>query len=419
MNITEKILAKAAGKKEVQPGEIIEVDIDLAMTHDGTSPPTIKTFKKIAEKTGQKRVWNPKKIVIVYDHNIPPNSIGAAEFQKVTREFAKEQGITNIFKHGEGICHQVLPEKGFIKPGNIIIGADSHTCTYGAFGAFATGMGATDMAMIFSTGKTWLRVPESMKIEVEGGFQEHVTAKDLILHIIGELGVEGATYKSVEFTGETIKRLEVPERMTICNMTVEMGAKNGIIEPNKATIEYLKERLPQEKFKIYTSDPDYDYHEEFYFNIDDLEPQIACPNSVDNVKDVRNVLGTHIDEAFIGSCTNGRFEDLRMAAEILKDEKIHDDVRMIIVPASSETYLKALKKGLIKVFIDAGAIVCNPGCGPCLGAHMGVLSSGEVCISTSNRNFQGRMGDPKSKVYLANPIIVAQSAIKGEISIPE
>jgi len=419
MNITEKILAKAAGKKEVQPGEIIEVDIDLAMTHDGTSPPTIKTFKKIAEKTGQKRVWNPKKIVIVYDHNIPPNSIGAAEFQKVTREFAKEQGITNIFKHGEGICHQVLPEKGFIKPGNIIIGADSHTCTYGAFGAFATGMGATDMAMIFSTGKTWLRVPESMKIEVEGGFQEHVTAKDLILHIIGELGVEGATYKSVEFTGETIKRLEVPERMTICNMTVEMGAKNGIIEPNKATIEYLKERLPQEKFKIYTSDPDYDYHEEFYFNIDDLEPQIACPNSVDNVKDVRNVLGAHIDEAFIGSCTNGRFEDLRMAAEILKDEKIHDDVRMIIVPASSETYLKALKKGLIKVFIDAGAIVCNPGCGPCLGAHMGVLSSGEVCISTSNRNFQGRMGDPKSKVYLANPIIVAQSAIKGEISIPE
>ncbi len=419
MNITEKILAKAAGKKEVQPGEIIEVDIDLAMTHDGTSPPTIKTFKKIAEKTGQKRVWNPKKIVIVYDHNIPPNNIGAAEFQKVTREFAKEQGIKNIFKHGEGICHQVLPEKGFIKPGNIIIGADSHTCTYGAFGAFATGMGATDMAMIFATGKTWLRVPESMKIEVEGGFQEHVTAKDLILHIIGELGVDGATYKSVEFTGETIKRLEVPERMTICNMTVEMGAKNGIIEPNKATIEYLKKRLPQEKFKIYTSDPDYDYHEEFYFNIDDLEPQIACPNSVDNVKDARNVLGTHIDEAFIGSCTNGRFEDLRMAAEILKDEKVHDDVRMIIVPASSETYLKALKKGLIKIFIDAGAIVCNPGCGPCLGAHMGVLSSGEVCISTSNRNFQGRMGDPKSKVYLANPIIVAQSAIKGEISIPE
>ena len=419
MNITEKILAKAAGKKEVQPGEIIEVDIDLAMTHDGTSPPTIKTFKKIAEKTGQKRVWNPKKIVIVYDHNIPPNNIGAAEFQKVTREFAKEQGIKNIFKHGEGICHQVLPEKGFIKPGNIIIGADSHTCTYGAFGAFATGMGATDMAMIFATGKTWLRVPESMKIEVEGGFQEHVTAKDLILHIIGELGVDGATYKSVEFTGETIKRLKVPERMTICNMTVEMGAKNGIIEPNKATIEYLKKRLPQEKFKIYTSDPDYDYHEEFYFNIDDLEPQIACPNSVDNVKDAKNVLGTHIDEAFIGSCTNGRFEDLRMAAEILKDEKIHDDVRMIIVPASSETYLKALKKGLIKIFIDAGAIVCNPGCGPCLGAHMGVLSSGEVCISTSNRNFQGRMGDPKSKVYLANPIIVAQSAIKGEISIPE
>lgn len=419
MNMTEKILAKAARKKEVQPGEIIEVNVDLAMTHDGTSPPTIKTFKKIAEKTGQKRVWDPKKIVIVYDHNIPPNNIGAAEFQQITREFAKEQGIENIFKHGEGICHQVLPEKGFTKPGTIIIGGDSHTCTYGAFGAFATGMGATDMAMIFATGKTWLRVPESVKIEVNGEFQEHVTAKDLILHIIGELGVDGATYKSIEFTGETIKGLGVPDRMTICNMTVEMGAKNGIIEPNKPVIEYLKKRTSQKNFEIYTSDPDYDYHEEFYFNIDNLEPQVACPNSVDNVKDVKKVIGTHIDQAFLGSCTNGRFKDLKMAAEILKGEKIHDDVRMVVVPASSEIYLKALKEGIIKIFIDAGAIVCNPGCGPCLGAHMGVLGPGEVCISTSNRNFQGRMGDPKSKVYLANPIIVAKSAIKGEISIPE
>lgn len=419
MNMTEKILAKAARKKEVQPGEIIEVNVDLAMTHDGTSPPTIKTFKKIAEKTGKRRVWDPKKIVIVYDHNIPPNNIGAAEFQQITREFAKEQGIENIFKHGEGICHQVLPEKGFTKPGTIIIGGDSHTCTYGAFGAFATGMGATDMAMIFATGKTWLRVPESVKIEVNGEFQEHVTAKDLILHIIGELGVDGATYKSIEFTGETIKGLGVPDRMTICNMTVEMGAKNGIIEPNKPVIEYLKKRTSQKNFEIYTSDPDYDYHEEFYFNIDNLEPQVACPNSVDNVKDVKKVIGTHIDQAFLGSCTNGRFKDLKMAAEILKGEKIHDDVRMVVVPASSEIYLKALKEGIIKIFIDAGAIVCNPGCGPCLGAHMGVLGPGEVCISTSNRNFQGRMGDPKSKVYLANPIIVAKSAIKGEISIPE
>jgi len=418
MNITEKILAKAAGKKEVKPGEIIKAKVDLAMTHDGTSPPTIKTFQKITEKTGQKKVWNPKRIIIVYDHNIPPNNIGAAQFQKVTREFAKEQGIENIFKHGEGICHQVLPEKGFIKPGTVIIGADSHTCTYGAFGAFATGMGATDMAMIFATGKTWLRIPESIKIEVEGKFQEHVTAKDLILHIIGTLGVDGATYKSVEFTGETIKKLDVPDRMTICNMTVEMGAKNGIIEPNKATLEYLKKRS-QKKFKIYTPDPDYNYTEEFYFNIDDLKPQIACPHSVDNIKDAEKLIGKRIDQAFLGSCTNGRFKDLKIAAEILKGKKIHEDVRMIIVPASSQIYLKALKEGLIKTFIDAGAIICNPGCGPCLGAHMGVLGPGEICISTSNRNFQGRMGDPKSKIYLANPAIVAQSAIKGEISIPE
>jgi len=312
----------------------------------------------------------------------------------------------------------VLPEKGFIKPGTVIIGADSHTCTYGAFGAFATGMGATDMAMIFATGRTWLRIPESIKIEVEGRFKEHVTAKDLILHIIGTLGVDGATYKSVEFTGETIKKLDVPDRMTICNMTVEMGAKNGIIEPNKATLEYLKKRS-QTKFQIYTPDPDHNYNEEFYFNIDDLKPQIACPHSVDNVKDAEKLIGKHIDEAFLGSCTNGRFKDLKIAAEILKDKKVHEDVRMIIVPASSNIYIRAIKEGLIKTFLDAGAIICNPGCGPCLGAHMGVLGPGEVCISTSNRNFQGRMGDPKSKIYLANPAIVAQSAIKGEISIPE
>ncbi len=418
MNITEKILAKAAGKKEVTPGEIIEAKVDLAMTHDGTSPPTINIFRDIARKANVRGVWDPEKIIMVYDHNVPPNIIGAAEFQRITREFANEEGIKNLFNHGEGICHQLLPEKGFVRPGMVIVGADSHTCTYGAFGAFSTGIGATDMAMVFATGRTWFRVPESLKIEVSGEFQKYVTAKDLILHIIGKLGVNGATYKSVEFMGETINKMGISARMTICNMAVEMGAKNGIMEPNKATIEYVKRKTGR-KFKIYNSDTGYDYAGEFHFDVGDLKPQLACPHSVDNVKDVTKFEGTHIDEAFLGSCTNGRFEDLKMAADILEGEKVHDDVRMVVVPASSEIYLKIMREGLLEIFIKAGAIVCNPGCGPCLGAHMGVLGPGEVVISTSNRNFKGRMGDPTSKIYLANPAVVAQSAIEGEIMAPE
>jgi methanogen homoaconitase large subunit len=412
MNITEKILAKASGLKMVQPGEIIEVMVDLAMTHDGTSPPTIKTFQQIAEK-----VWDPDKIVVVFDHNLPANNMASAEFQRITRNFAREQGIENIYTHGEGICHQVLPEKGYIKPGTVVVGADSHTCTYGAFGAFATGMGTTDMAVVFATGKTWFMVPAAYKIDVNGVLRDYVTAKDVILHIIGEIGSYGATYKSLEFCGGTIEGMDVAGRMTMCNMAVESGAKNGIMEPNQATLSYLEDRNVLD-FEFFSSDEDADYEKDYYFEVDDLQPQIACPNNVDNVYPVSKAAGKSIDQAFIGSCTNGRLEDLRLAAEVLKDGKVHQDVRLIVSPASRTIYLDALKEGLLDTFLRAGAIVLNPSCGPCLGAHMGVITSGEVCLATTNRNFVGRMGDPKSEVYLANPAVVAYSAIKGEIRDP-
>lgn len=413
MNITEKILSRAAGKKEVHPGEIIEANIDLAMTHDGTSPPTIKTFSKVADK-----VWDPEKIVIVFDHNIPANNIGSAEFQKIAKKFAKEQGIKNIYAQGEGICHQVLPEQGFIKPGKVVVGADSHTCTYGAFGTFATGMGATDIAMVFATGKTWFMVPETYKVTVTGTLGQFVSAKDVVLNVAGEIGSSGATYKSLEFHGPTIDSMSVAGRMTICNMAIEMGAKNGIMEPNKNTMKYLK-NAGVNYFEVVRSDRDTNYEKEYSFDVNGLEPQISCPHDVDNVKGVSKVEGVSIDQAFIGSCTNGRLEDLRDAVAVLEGHRIHEDVRLIIVPASANIYKQALKEGIIETFIDAGAIVCNPGCGPCLGAHMGVLGSEEICISTTNRNFIGRMGDPQSSIFLANPAVVAYSAILGEIGNPQ
>jgi len=413
MNITEKILSRASGKNKVHPGEIIEANVDLAMTHDGTSPPTIKTFNQVADK-----VWDPEKIVIVFDHNIPANNIGSAEFQKVTKKFAKEQGIKNIYAHGEGICHQVLPEKGYIKPGSVVVGADSHTCTYGAFGAFATGMGATDVALVYATGKTWFMVPEGLKINVNGNLDKYVTAKDIILNIAGKIGSSGATYKTLEFHGETIDSMDVSGRMTICNMAIELGAKNGIMEPNKNTLQYLKNRGVYD-FEIVRSDKDASYEKEYSFDVTDMEPQISCPHDVDNVKSISAVEGTSIDQALIGSCTNGRLEDLRAAAEVLKGNKVHEDVRLIIVPASAEIYTDALKEGIMETFVDAGAIICNPGCGPCLGAHMGVLGKDEVCISTTNRNFVGRMGDPESFLYLANPAVAAYSAVMGEIKNPQ
>lgn len=413
MNITEKILAHASGSKQVYPDEIIEAKVDLAMSHDGTTPPTVMTFNKIADK-----VWDPDKIVIVFDHNVPANNIGSAEFQKITRKFAKTQGIKKFFAHGEGICHQVLPEQGLIKPGEVIVGADSHTCTYGAFGAFATGMGATDLAMIYATGQTWFMIPRTIKIHVQGTLHGYTTPKDLILKIIGEIGSFGATYHALEFTGSVIENMDVPGRLTMCNMAVESGAKNGIMEPNKAVLDFLKVRNVSD-FKVVRSDKDASYEKEYNFQVDDLEPQIACPDNVDNIHPLNQVEGVEINQAFLGSCTNGRLEDLRLAADVLKGHKVHDDVRFLVVPASKNIYLDALKEGIIETFLEAGAIVCNPGCGPCLGAHMGVLGLEEVCISSTNRNFVGRMGDPKSKVYLANPAVVASSAVAGEITGPD
>ena len=415
MNITEKILSAKAGH-EVTPGEIIEIPVDLAMSHDGTSPPAIKTFERIADK-----VWDPERIAIIFDHNVPANTIGSAEFQKVCRDFIKKQNITKNYIHGEGICHQVVPEMGLAEPGMVIVGADSHTCTYGAFGAFSTGMGATDLAMVWATGKTWFMVPEAIKMNVTGDLNEYIAPKDIILNIIGTIGIAGATYKTAEFAGDTIEKMGVEGRATMCNMAIEMGAKNGIMQPNKEVINYICQRTGkrESELNIIKSDEDAEYENELDFDITDLEPQIACPNDVDNVKNISQIEGTSIDQCLIGSCTNGRLSDLKDAAEILKDNEIDDSIRLLILPASREIYRQAIELGYINTFIDAGAIICNPGCGPCLGGHMGVLSKGESCISTTNRNFKGRMGDPQSEVYLSNSKVVAASAITGVITNPK
>ena len=415
MNITEKILSQRAGH-EVTPGEIIEIPVDLAMSHDGTSPPAIKTFEKIAEK-----VWDPEKIALIFDHNVPANTIGSAEFQEVCRDFIKKQNITKNYIHGEGICHQVVPEMGLVEPNMVIVGADSPTCTYGAFGAFSTGMGATDLAMVWATGKTWFMVPEAIKMEIEGELNPSIAPKDIILNIIGDIGIAGATYKTAEFCGETIEKMGVEGRATMCNMAIEMGAKNGIMEPNREVIDYVCQRTgkKESELSIVKSDEDAIYSKEMHFDITDMEPQIACPNDVDNVKGISQVEGTFVNQCLIGSCTNGRLSDLKDAAELLEGNKIHNDTRLLIFPASREIYKQSIELGYIDTFIDAGAIICNPGCGPCLGAHMGVLSEGEACISTTNRNFKGRMGDTKSSVYLSNSKVVAASAIKGVITDPK
>ncbi len=415
MNITEKILS-AKADHEVTPGEIIEIPVDLAMSHDGTSPPAIKTFEKITD-----HVWDSEKIAIIFDHNIPANTIGSAEFQKVCREFIKKQNITKNFIHGEGICHQVVPEMGLVEPGKVIVGADSHTCTYGAFGAFSTGMGATDLAMVWATGKTWFMVPEAIRMEVTGESNPYIAPKDIILNIIGSIGIAGATYKTAEFTGDVIEGMGVEGRATMCNMAIEMGAKNGIMEPNRDVINYICRRTgkSESELNIVKSDSDAVYEKELHFDITDMEPQIACPNDVDNVKGISKIEGTSIDQCLVGSCTNGRLSDLKDAAEILEGKTIDNSVRLIILPASREIYQQAIHEGYIDTFINAGAIICNPGCGPCLGGHMGVLSEGESCISTTNRNFKGRMGDPASSVYLSNSKVVAASALTGVITNPK
>lgn len=418
MNISETILARASGKDKVFPGEIVDAKVDMVMVNDLTGPLAVESFRKI----GVERVWNNQKIVIILDHQIPASSIKAAELHKTMREFAKEQDIQNMhdINDGGGICHQVMPEKGYVKPGALIVGADSHTCTYGAFGAFATGIGSTEAAAVFATGMIWLKVPKAIKVNVNGEFQRLVTPKDLILSIIGQIGADGATYKSVEFTGPSIRDLSIAGRMTICNMAVEMGAKNGIIEPDETTMKFLKGRIEGsiQPFESLKSWPSASYERVLDVDVTKLEPQVSYPPSVDNVKPVSKVADVRIDQAFIGSCTNGRLEDLQLAARILTRKKVKDGVRMLVIPASQEVYLQALREGLIEIFVKAGGFVCNPTCGPCLGSHLGILAPGEVCLSSSNRNFIGRMGSPKASVYLASPATVAASAITGRITDP-
>jgi 3-isopropylmalate/(R)-2-methylmalate dehydratase large subunit len=416
MNISEKILAKASGKSTVHPGDIVDANVDVIMVHDLTGPLAIEAFKKM----GVNKVWDNKKVVIILDHQIPAESVKMAELHKMLRKFAKEQSV-RIYDVGEGgICHQVMPEKGYVTPGSLIVGADSHTCTYGAFGAFATGIGSTEAAAVFATGKIWLKVPETIKIYVKGQFQKYVTPKDLILSIIGKLGVDGAIYKSVEFTGPTMKAMSTAGRMTVCNMAVEMGAKNGIVEPDETTSKFLEGRIPnvKESFKSLKSDADAAYEKTINIDVANLEPQVACPSSVDNVKPISKVGDVEVNQAFIGSCTNGRIEDLRLGAQILKGKKVKSGVRALVIPASQEVYAQALKEGLVEIFTEAGALVCGATCGPCLGGHIGLLASGEVCVSTSNRNFIGRMGSTEASVYLASPATVAASALTGKLTDP-
>jgi len=414
MNVTEKILAQASEEKEVRPGEIIDARIDVAMVHDLTGPLTVEAFNKI----GVGKVWDNNRIVIILDHQVPADSVRSAELQKIMRAFAKEQGIKNFYDVGQGgICHQIMLEKGYVKPGQVIVGADSHTCSYGALGAFATGIGSTEMAAVFTTGKLWFRVPRVIKVDVAGKFRKLVTPKDLILNLLARIRAAGAIYKGIEFTGSTIRNMSVDGRMTICNMVVEMGAKNGIVEPDETTLKYIASRT-KERFNPVKGDLDADYEKIVELDATDLEPQVACPHAVDNVKPVSEMARVEIDQAFIGSCTNGRLEDLRLAASILKKRKVRPGVRTIVIPASQEIYLQALKEDLIGTFMKAGAVICNPTCGPCLGGHLGILAPEEVCISSSNRNFVGRMGSPKARVFLASPATVAASAVTGRLTDP-
>ncbi|MEM4447075.1 MAG: 3-isopropylmalate dehydratase large subunit [Candidatus Jordarchaeales archaeon] len=371
----------------------------------------------IYEELGLDRIWDPEKVVALIDHWTPAPSIDAAVVHATCRRFVKKYGIKNWLDMREGICHVVLPEKGFVKPGDLVVGSDSHTTTYGALGAFATGMGATDMAIVLATGEIWFKVPSTVKFNVEGKLQPMVMGKDIILHIIGEIGVEGASYKAMEFAGNTIRELSMDARFTLCNMAIEAGGKTGIIEPDEKTLQWIKERARQ-PFKPVYNDPDAEYEEVIDVDVTNLEPQVAKPPSPENSVPVSEVEGVKIDQAFIGSCTNGRLEDLRIAAKILKGRKVADMVRAIVIPASKEVYLKAMKEGLIEIFLEAGCVVCNPTCGPCIGAHLGLLAPGEVCISSSNRNFVGRMGSKDAKIYLASPATVAASAVTGEITDP-
>jgi len=414
LTLAEKILATHAGKKRVSPGEFLNVRVDLILANDITAPIAIREFKRL----GVDKVFDPKKVVMVPDHFVPNKDIASAEQAKLMREFAREQGVI-YFEVGEaGIEHVLLPEQGLVLPGEVVIGADSHTCTYGALGAFATGMGSTDIAAAMASGDIWMKVPPTIKLVYHGSPGKWVSGKDLILYTIGDIGVDGALYSAMEFSGEAIDYLSMDSRFTMANMAIEAGAKAGIFGVDNKTQLYVKPRA-QRPYLVYEPDNDAEYSKVIEYDVSNMEPQVALPHSPANTRTVSQVKNVEINQAVIGSCTNGRLEDLKIAAQILEGKKIHPGVRCIIIPGTPQLYLDALTEGLIEIFIRAGAVVSPPTCGPCLGGHMGVLGDGERAVSTTNRNFVGRMGSPKSEVYLANPAVAAASAIMGRIISPE
>jgi len=414
MTITEKIIARHSGKEVVVPGEFVESNVDLVLANDITAPLAIEEF----EKAGAKKVFDGSKIVLVPDHFTPCKDIQSAELVKKLRKFARQHKVRFYEIGRAGIEHALLPEEGLTRPGDFIVGADSHTCTYGAVGAFSTGMGSTDIASAMITGKVWIKVPPSLKFIYKGKRNKYVGGKDLILYTIGKIGVDGATYKSMEFTGETIRNLPMDDRFTMCNMAIEAGAKNGIIEPDEITFLYCEEiGIPSTNFL--KSDEDAIYEDIIEIDVSDIMPQVAAPHLPSNSKSVDEYTDIKIDQVVIGSCTNGRITDLRRAASILNGHTVHPEVRCIIIPATQKVYQQALKEGLIDVFLTAGCVISPPTCGPCLGGHMGVIGKGEAAIATTNRNFIGRMGHPESYVYLSNPEVAAASAIKGKICHPD
>lgn len=415
MTMTQKILAQHAGLSHVEAGQLIEAKIDLTLANDITGPLAISEM----QKAGFNKVFDKDKVCLVMDHFVPNKDIKSAEQCKICRDFSRIQGISNFFDVGEmGIEHALLPEKGLVAPGELIIGADSHTCTHGALGAFSTGVGSTDLSAAMATGKAWFKVPSAIKFNLSGKLNKWVSGKDIILHIIGILGVDGALYKSMEFFGEGISELSMDDRFAICNMAIECGAKNGIFPFDSKTFEYISEKVSRD-FKSFEADKDAIYEQVIDIDLSSIDPTIAFPHLPENTKPIYEALGIKIDQAVIGSCTNGRIEDMRAAASILKGRKVSKNVRTIIIPATQNIYLQCIKEGLIEIFIEAGAIISTPTCGPCLGGYMGILAGGETAIATTNRNFVGRMGHIDSKIYLSSPVVAAASAIMGEITHPE
>ena len=412
MTFAQKVLSKKAGLPTVAVGQIVEVEPDFCLSHDNTAA-IAKTFAKL----GVEKVKNPERFVIVLDHTVPASTEEYAQGHKEIREFVTKQGIKAFYDAGVGICHQVLPEMGFALPGALILGSDSHTTAYGAFGAFSAGVGRSEMAALYATSRIWLKTPATFRIDVTGKLKEPVTSKDLVLKIIGDIGADGALYRSVEYIGEGIEAMSLSSRLVLTNMAVEMGAKNGYCAPDKKTFAFLNGRAVAEYTPVYP-DPDAAYERVLTYDASALGPQVAKPHTVDNVVPVEDVAGTKIDQALLGTCTNGRLEDLKLAARFLEGKKLAKGVRMLVLPASQEVLLEALDQGLIQIFVKAGAMVLNPGCGPCLGAHEGVLAAGEVCLSTANRNFKGRMGSAQASTYLASPATVAASAVTGVITDP-